>query len=367
VLCGDAPMFHAVITVGAVWMWTSCWKFRSPSREIFVLARLPSIGIGFSPLPSELRSSHDSINTTTMPPRIPVSSAWRVPPRLESIRAFSTTPVSHALGPQSPNYVDVPKPVQPTFPFKPDIKGHIPVPRDIFKTRNIHPKQSEHFLNKSTRLPKQVKAPGPYSRDAEYRLYKQRLAEKRREALQTGVKQLHERKVSTEAQHLSNIQANNADRRQRAMAPPREVDVLTQTSVAKGIRDFLSDALPLSSRATITSHRREAYERRVAKVQSVRTSRLHDLYVNAREFIVDEAQLDEAIEKTFGTEEEPMGWNEKGEMGPRSESKLGLSPWHGPMPEGVGDMLQKLKGGEGVGLAKERVKKVAEALTGGKM
>jgi hypothetical protein len=29
--------------------------------------------------------------------------------------------------------------------------------------------------------------------------------------------------------------------------------------------------------------------------------------------------------------------------------------------------LEKLKGGEGVGLAKERVKKVAEALTGGKM
>jgi hypothetical protein len=30
-------------------------------------------------------------------------------------------------------------------------------------------------------------------------------------------------------------------------------------------------------------------------------------------------------------------------------------------------MLNKLRGGEGVGLAKERVKKVAEELTGGKM
>jgi hypothetical protein len=54
-------------------------------------------------------------------------------------------------------------------------------------------------------------------------------------------------------------------------------------------------------------------------------------------------------------------------MGLRTEGKEGLSPWNGPMPEGVGDLLHKLRGGEGVGLAKERVKKLAEELTGGKM
>jgi hypothetical protein len=151
------------------------------------------------------------------------------------------------------------------------------------------------------------------------------------------------------------------------MAPPREVDVLTQTSVQKGIREFLASELPSTSRATNVSTRRKAYQARVNRVQAVRKSRLHDLYVNAREFIVEEQQLDEAIEKAFGTEEAPVGWDTRGNMGLRSEGKEGLSPWHGPMPEGVGDMLQKLKGGEGVGLAKERVKKVAEALTGGKM
>lgn len=83
--------------------------------------------------------------------------------------------------------------------------------------------------------------------------------------------------------------------------------------------------------------------------------------------MVEEKQLDEAIEKTFGTEEDPIGWNNKGGMGLRSEGHEGLSPWYGSMPEGVGDMLTKLRGGEGVGLAKERVKKVAEVLTGGKM
>ncbi|KAF1841529.1 uncharacterized protein K460DRAFT_369547 [Cucurbitaria berberidis CBS 394.84] len=311
-----------------------------------------------------------------MPPRIPVRFPWTSPSASAPVngwssslcaRAFSSTPTSLALGPQSPNYIEVPKPLQPTFPTKPVVKGHLPIPRDVFKTRNAHPKESATFLDRSTRTPKTVKAPGPYSRDADYRLYKQRLADKRRAALQDGVKELHERKVTSDAQYLSKIQAIGAFRRKVALAPPREVDVLTQTSISKGIRDFLTDALPASSRLDITNARRQAYRARVAKVQAVRTSRLHDLYTNAREFIVDEQQLDEAIEKAFGTEESPIGWDVKGNMGPRQEGKEGLSPWHGPMPEGVGDMLQKLKGGEGVGLAKERVKKLAEELTGGKM
>ncbi|KAJ4374314.1 hypothetical protein N0V83_003055 [Neocucurbitaria cava] len=300
-----------------------------------------------------------------MPPRIPVRFPWTLP--AASARPFSSTPSARALGPQSPNYIQIPKPLQPTFPVTPVVKGHLPIPRDVFKTRNPHPKESATFLDRSTRAPKKAKVPGPYSRDADYRLYQQRLADRRRAALQEGVKELHERKVTSDAQYLSKIQEIGAFRRNVAMAPPRPVDVLTQTSTAKGIRDFLSDALPSSSRLTITSARRKAYRARMAKVQAVRASRLHDLYTNAREFIVDEQQLDEAIEKAFGTEESPIGWDVKGNMGPRHEGKEGLSPWHGPMPEGVGDMLQKLKGGEGVGLAKERVKKVAEELTGGKM
>ncbi len=164
---------------------------------------------------------------------------------------------------------------------------------------------------------------------------------------------------------MAKIQAIGAQRREKAAAPRREVDILTETSVAKGIRDFLTDNLP--PRPDITKARSRAYQRRVARVQQVRASRLHDLYTNARKFIVDEQQLDEAIEKVFGTEEQPVGWDHRGVMGPWTDGNEGLSPWHGPLPEGVGDMLKKLKGGEGVGLAKERVKKVAEELTGGKL
>jgi hypothetical protein len=241
------------------------------------------------------------------------------------------------------------------------------VPRDIFKTRNKNPKESDEFLSRSTRAPKTLKAPGPYSKDAEYQLYKQRLADTRRANLQEGVKQLHARKVETEAKFQQKLEKSYADKIARATAPPRETDLLTATSIQKGLRDFLAGTLPPASKKANVPARRAAYTRRVGKVQAVRQQRLHDLYVNAREFLVEESQLDEAIEKCFGSEEKPVGWDVRGAAGLRSEGMDGLSPWHGPMPEGVGDMLQKLKGGEGVGLARERVRKVAETLTGGKM
>lgn len=149
------------------------------------------------------------------------------------------------------------------------------------------------------------------------------------------------------------------------MAPRREVDVLTETSVAKGVRDFLAGALPPPEKNI--EARRRAYEKRLAAQEAVRQSRLHDLYTNARTFIVSEEQLIEAIEEAFGTEDNPMGWDAKGYEGRRKEGNYdALSPW-GVMPEGVGDKMQRLRGGEGAGLARERVKKLAEELTGGKM
>lgn len=284
------------------------------------------------------------------------------------LRAFSSTPAARALGPQSPNYIDVPKPLQPSYPHEPAVKGHLPVPRDIFKTRNTNPKHSAQFLDQSTPAPKKAKLPGPYAKDADYQLYKQRLAERRRSNLRTGVEQLHDRKVATDTAFAQKLAASYADKRARAFAPPLETDLLTANSVQKGIRDYLASTLPPSSKTAMIPKRRQAYQARMARQNAVRASRLHDLYVNAREFMVEEAQLDEAIDKVFGTEEEPIGWGIDGSVGLRSEgNKEGLSPWHGPMPEGVGDMLQKLKGGEGVGLAKERIRKVAEELTGGKM
>ncbi|KAF2751896.1 hypothetical protein M011DRAFT_394335 [Sporormia fimetaria CBS 119925] len=306
-----------------------------------------------------------------MPPRVPVclarasQSSQCLPPSSRHARTFTSTPSVCALGPESPNYIEVPKPLQPTAHKKPIVKGVLPTPRDVFKTRNPLPKQSDEFLNPSTKDRAKPLLPGKYNRDAEIRLYKQRLADARKKALREGVKELHERKVTTDAQEKAALRRLFAERRAAAMAPPREVDVLTQTSMDKNIRSFLEGTLPSTSRMNISEARRQAFRRKMDKHDSVRRQRLHDLYIHAREFIVNEEQLDAAIEKEFGTEEQPVGWDPKGDQVVGAEH--GKSPWTGPMPEGVAELLQKLKGGEGVGLAKERVKKVAEELTGGKM
>ena len=280
------------------------------------------------------------------------------------IRTLTTTFPARALGPQSPNYIEVPKPLQPTFKLKPRVKGHLPVPRDVFQTRSPLPKQSPKFIKLSTAEPKARDPPGPYDKDADYRLYKQRLSASRRQAFRKGVTELHRRKKRTEAKWMTYIGNEGAEKRALRMAPPKTVDVLTSTSVQKSIRDFLDNKLPSTSRSNISDARRVAYQKRMEKQAAVRQARLHDLYTNAREFIVDEQQLDEAIENAFGTEELPMGWaNGQPQLG-----ASGRSIWDkGPAPEGVGDKLQKLKGGAGVGLAEERLKKVAEELTGGKM
>ena len=298
-----------------------------------------------------------------MPPRLSLRAARAAPPpaRCVHARQLSSTPAALALGPQSPNYIDVPKQKQPTFPLEPQLKGHLPVPRDIFKTRNPHPKDSEDFLREATKDPQERKAPGPFSPDAD-----QRLADIRKESLREGVKELHARKVTSDAQHLAWIQQSGEKRTRLAMAPRREVDTLTETSVSKGVRDFLAGKLPTPDKNI--EARRRAYERRIAAQQQTRESRLHDLYTNARTFIVSEEQLDAAIEDAFGTEENPLGWDNRGQVGLRTTGYHdGLSPWNGPMPEGVGDMMNKLRSGEGVGLAKERMKKLAEELTGGKL
>jgi hypothetical protein len=307
-----------------------------------------------------------------MPPRVPVRlpRATTVPKQCPGtnsslcIRSFASTPARAALGPESPNYIDVPKPLQPTAVKKPHIKGILPRPRDVFKTRSPIPKESDEFIKASTRDPAKPSLPGKYSRDAEIRLYKQRLAEARKKALREGVKELHARKVTIEAEEKAALQKLFAERRAAAMAPRREVDVLTETSLDKNIRDFLADKLPSTSRSNISEARRAAFRRKMAKHAAVREARLHELYTKAREFIVTEEQLDEAIEKAFATEEQPVGWTDKGEAAPMAPGK---SPWVGPIPKGVTDLLEELKGGEGVGLAKDRMKKVAEELTGGKM
>jgi hypothetical protein len=302
-----------------------------------------------------------------MPARIAVRYAWTSQPSTTACailaRSFSTTPKSQALGPESPNYIEVPKAVQPTLKRKPIVKGVLPVPRNIFKTRSTLPKDSDGFLSLSTPEPKAQRTLNRYSKEADYVLYKRRLAETRRQALKESVKQLHVRKTETERDVTAQSARVREHNKALAMAPPRQADVLTSTTVSKTIRDFLEDKLPSTSRQA-TQGQVQHFQRVQSRNTAIRQAHLHDLYTHARDFIVDEGGLDAVIEKEFGTDEKPVRWSrETGEAGRHG----GESVWTGGAQDGVGEMLQKLRAGEAVDVAQERIRRVAEELTGGKM
>lgn len=303
-----------------------------------------------------------------MSARIAVRYPWAVQRSgntcLVLARSFTTTPHPQALGPESPNYIEVPKAVQPTLKRKPIVKGVLPVPRNIFKTRSALPKESEQFLSLSTPEPKTQRQPNRYSKDADYVLYKRRLAETRRQALRESVKQLHVRKTETERDVTAQSAAVRARNKALAMAPPRQADVLTSTIISKTIRDFLDNKLPSTSRRA-RKGQVEHFQRVQSRHTAVRQAHLHDLYTHARDFIVNEERLDAVIEKEFGTEENPVRWSERD--GRPTPGATGESPWKAGAQDGVAERLQRLRAGEAVDVAQERIRKVAEVLTGGKM
>lgn len=125
-----------------------------------------------------------------------------------------------------------------------------------------------------------------------------------------------------------------------------------------------SQKIPDPNREQRVAEMQARVEEKEARKRADRQDALHTLYMNARSFITNEKQLDEALDSAFGTEEAPKTW---GYQGP--------SVWHlerGSPFQGIADKMRKNTGkaGDRTGFADEtnqRLKRIAEELTGGKM
>ncbi|KAI7570519.1 hypothetical protein KC317_g2389, partial [Hortaea werneckii] len=114
-----------------------------------------------------------------------------------------------------------------------------------------------------------------------------------------------------------------------------------------------------------------------------RLDHLHTLYLNAKTFIVTPQQLDQAVDEAFGTVEDPVrfdgdqhydanGFYNTGTRDARSQSV-----WAQGKPERVQDMLNRANGQGGklamenagslASVNKDRVRRIGEVLTGGRM
>lgn len=150
-------------------------------------------------------------------------------------------------------------------------------------------------------------------------------------------------------------------------APPREDERLTSTTITAAMRQLQVGQLPDPEREQRLEEAAARAQAMEAKASAARMDALHTLYMNARSFITTEAQLNAEIDKLFV--ERPF------EHLTRGGQTDNVWDAYGPPPT-VQDMLSSVNGTQKTAVlyhrgpaevTGQRVRKMAEELTGGKM
>ena len=311
-----------------------------------------------------------------MPPRL------IAPPRCRQVRQcihhirvqrLSTSSTSKAtqIPPESPKFIEIPRPLQPAQPYPVRMKGILPVPRRIIRRvrpQDIDKTSPEYFANVTPDPLKDKASTTIYDdpRTAEMVAYKARQAEARRRNLREGLIELSNRKQEQERRLVLRSRKRQAERKVVLEAPEREDERLTAPSVLQSELPEKHHVLPDPDREARLARKRQ----NVAKMQAMREvnrrNALHTLYVNAGNFITTGAQLDSTIDRVFDDLSQFS-----------NDTKPGANVWNLGFPETVQQLLAKanqtsgkkaLDAAEGnAGITRERMRKITEELTGGKM
>ncbi|CAK3900137.1 Hypothetical predicted protein [Lecanosticta acicola] len=305
-----------------------------------------------------------------MPPKAPLPSAaaWKCPQC--TVRSFSTSSRWMAVGPEHPKYIDVPEPPQQTAPYRPPVKGVLPVPRDVFAGID-RSRTDDQIIADSTQSPTRAKTPAKGSREE----WNAKMSEVRKRNLREGVQSLRARQ-QVQQRTASERQAQKYREREELLhRPERDDERLTAPSNNFDVKALLGrNPVPDPTREQRILAKMENLERHAGQKREERMSALHDLYMNARDFIVTPEQLDAALDKAFGTPENPVTFGTPMYAGDQTS---GRSIWAKGRPERISDLLHRSQGGRGatstdgatdqIHLNAERIRRIAEALTGGKM
>ena len=287
---------------------------------------------------------------------------------------FSTSSRAYAIAPESPRFIPVPQPPQPSYPPKKHVKGFLPVPREIFPPR-APDKGNAQYLAGVTREPQKSadrerkwKPAGPMgmvkSKHLERSEWKRRMAATRRRNLREGLVELQYRRDTTQREAATRSARKRAERQEALYREQREDERLTLPSVTQAMQKVKVGILPDPHREARMAEKRTNVAATMAKQSSERQRALHELYINARYFITTEEQLNNEIDKVFmprpkewGTEDAHNVWSQ------------------GPPPT-TQDMLNQLRReGQGfkendesyVAITEKRLMRIGEELTGGKI
>lgn len=144
--------------------------------------------------------------------------------------------------------------------------------------------------------------------------------------------------------------------------PMREDERLTAPSILSSQLPSTRRLLDPNRAARIAAARANMAAHEAARKEQRRED-LHELYVNAGTFITNEAQLDAVVDRVFEDKKQFQ-----------NDASAGENIWHLGEPQTVAQRMQQAEAGgrnpEAVGRArvvKERMTRIAEVLTGGKM
>ncbi|PNS16240.1 hypothetical protein CAC42_6347 [Sphaceloma murrayae] len=277
-------------------------------------------------------------------------------------RSFSTTGTRSAIAPESPRYIDIPEPPQQTKPDKPSRKGVLPIPRDIAR------RTSASSIKSATRAPSK-----PHAAPTEPRLaFKAAQSALRKSNLSSGYTALSNRRAVQAEQSRTRRLRNRDDREALLSAPEHPSDRLTSITLDPSVRTELNrlkngSQTPDPDRdARIEATRRHLAALELSR-QEARQDALHTLYMNARTFIVDEDGLNKAIDRAFGTEDQPKDFGVQPSMWakgapPRMQDMVASQGGTGGRDQSMGGAQQAADE-----MLKTRIRRMGEVLTGGRM
>jgi len=259
----------------------------------------PSLGGVQAVLTSSSSSSSLRSAAAVAATSIPASATWGVARRRlpAASRFVSTAPAAPIpVPPESPRYIRIPEPPQSSEQRLPPVRGHLPVPRQIFNKFDGPLKTSAEHIKATVPLSEAEKAGLPPRSNTEAL---QRLeAASRREALAAGLKGLWTRKQEKDRKASARIHWKLKQHKRAAMAPEGLDDVLTRGT--PGPVSLLNTAVQLDpkrfERAEEARARHAAIQERKAEA---RRDALARLYVAAGDFIVDEAELEDRVNQIF--------------------------------------------------------------------
>ncbi|KAL2180526.1 uncharacterized protein P884DRAFT_81051 [Thermothelomyces heterothallicus CBS 202.75] len=281
-------------------------------------------------------------------------------------RAFSTTPSisqSLAVPPESPKFITVPEPPQSAEHKLPPIRGHLPVPRDVFPKRDGNRKVKQEWIDAATPVSKAEAAGEPPKSEEEAR--RRVFAAARRKALASGITGLYVRKT----QRQQRVQAR-AERRRKAnlaaaTAPERLDDVLTRPTV-RASTALQTTVIPDPDRFAKAEAARERHRQETELKAEARRDALAQLYVAAQQFIIDEAELEARVEAIFTPDYHRVGGINRGQsIWDQDAAPVSVADLQAEM---LGTSSKAIDANKPVAMkTTKRQKAVAEELTGGKL